>query len=351
VASLSLARVESLLEAIAGVRVLVVGDVMLDRYITGSVDRISPEAPVPVVRVEHEASALGGAANVAANVAALGARCVVVGCAGKDPDGEVLRHELEELGVGTEGLVLTDERPTTVKTRILARRQQVVRFDHEVEDDASRGLAEALARTIAAIGADADVVVMEDYNKGVLVPEVIRTALETAERTGAPTVVDPKRRNFFEYRGATVFKPNAKELADALGEFIHPDEAPWMEATRRRLGCASLLLTLGERGMALQTAGEQYVRVPTAARAVYDVSGAGDTVTAMMAVALAAGATPSEAALMANHAAALEVGKAGVATVTPAELLEHARAFRDDPPPHAPGAVRPSVPKEHQEHS
>lgn len=346
---LSLARIEALLEAIADVRVLVVGDVMLDRYITGSVDRISPEAPVPVVRVESEASALGGAANVAANVAALGARCVVAGCAGKDTDGEVLRRALEDLGVGTDGLVLTKERPTTVKTRILARRQQVVRFDHEIEDDASPGLADALAETIAALGADVDVVVMEDYNKGVLVPSVIGTALETAARTGAPTVVDPKRRNFFEYRGATVFKPNAKELADALGAFIHPDEAAWMEATRKRLACANLLLTLGERGMALQTADEEHVRVPTAARAVYDVSGAGDTVTAMMAVALAAGASSPEAALLANHAAAIEVGKAGVATVSPAELLEHARAFRDDPPPEGPAPARPSVHSVHYE--
>ncbi len=348
---LSLSRIEALLEAVAHVRVLVVGDVMLDRYITGSVDRISPEAPVPVVRVESEASALGGAANVAANVAALGARCVVVGCAGRDADGEVLRHELEALGVGTDGLVLTEERPTTVKTRILARRQQVVRFDHEVEADASPGLAEALARTVASVGADVDVVVMEDYNKGVLVPGVIRVALETAARTGSPTVVDPKRRNFFEYAGATVFKPNAKELADALGEFIHPDEARWMEATRKRMGCANLLLTLGESGMALQTAAGAYVRVPTAARAVYDVSGAGDTVTAMMAVALAAGATEPEAALLANRAAAIEVGKAGVSTVSPEELLEHAREFRDDHRPTDAPTVRRSIEAERQEPS
>jgi len=327
---LSLERIEQILDALRDVRVLVVGDVMLDRYITGSVDRISPEAPVPVVRVEAESSALGGAANVAANVAALGAACSVVGCAGKDRAGEILREELEALGVGTDGLVVTDERPTTVKTRILARRQQVVRFDHEVEADASTGLAEALAGTVASLGRESEVLVMEDYNKGVLVPMVIREALETARRTGAPTVVDPKRRNFFEYAGATVFKPNSKELADALGEFIHPDDGDWMEATRRRLGCDNLLLTLGERGMALQTSRAEYVRVPTAARAVYDVSGAGDTVTATMAVALAAGATPAEAALLANHAAAIEVGKAGVATVSPDELMDHTREYHLD---------------------
>ena len=341
---LSLARIEQLLEGIRRVRVLVVGDVMLDRYIAGTVDRISPEAPVPVVRVESESSALGGAANVAANVAALGATCVVVGCAGRDGAGETLRHELEDLGVGTDGLVLTDERPTTVKTRILARRQQVVRFDHEVEDDASTGLAGALARAVGELGGNSDVLVMEDYNKGVLVPDVIRAILRVAQRTGARTVVDPKRRNFFEYPGATVFKPNSKELADALGEFIHPDDASWMEATRKRLGCANLLLTLGDRGMALQTSAARLVRVPTAARSVYDVSGAGDTVTAMMAVALAAGADPAEAALLANHAAAIEVGKAGVATVSPSEVLDHARAYHDhDPEGAAPQVVHPST--------
>jgi len=351
---LSLERIEQILDAVRGVRVLVVGDVMLDRYITGSVDRISPEAPVPVVRVEAESSALGGAANVAANVAALGASCRVVGCAGKDTAGEILREELEALGVGTDGLVVTDERPTTVKTRILARRQQVVRFDHEVEADATAGLAEALASTVASLGRESDVLILEDYNKGVLVPAVISEALEIARRIGAPTVVDPKRRNFFEYSGATVFKPNSKELADALGEFIHPDDADWMEATRRRMGCDNLLLTLGERGMALQTSGVEFVRVPTVARAVYDVSGAGDTVTAMMAVAMAAGATPGEAAVLANHAAAIEVGKAGVATVSPDELLDHTREYHldldDDDAGSQPTRQRMSTQTEPKEH-
>jgi D-beta-D-heptose 7-phosphate kinase/D-beta-D-heptose 1-phosphate adenosyltransferase len=319
------ARIEEILAAARDVKVLVVGDVMLDRYITGSVDRISPEAPVPVVRVEEEASAVGGAGNVAANVATLGAASRVVGCAGRDEAGEILRDTLASMGVHTDGLVLTDERPTTVKTRILARHQQVVRVDREVESDASEGLARALADTVASFAAESDVLVMEDYNKGVLVPLVIREALAAARRQGLPSVVDPKRRNFFQYGGATVFKPNAKELADALGDFIHADDPGWMEDTRRELECDHLLLTLGEHGMALQTGDGRHVRVPTVARDVYDVSGAGDTVTAVMAVAVAAGASASEAAMLANHAAAIEVGKVGVATVTPAELLAHHR--------------------------
>ncbi len=320
---LTRARAREILEAAAEIRALVVGDLMLDRYISGRVDRISPEAPVPVVHVEEEDSAVGGAGNVAANVAALGAACTVVGVSGRDPAGEALRHALEELGVRTGGLVATDERPTTVKTRVLARRQQVVRFDHEVESDLEGGLEEAVRDTVRELAAEADVLVMEDYNKGVLTPGVIDAVVEAGRRNDVPTVVDPKRRNFFRYGGVTVFKPNAKELADALGEFLHPDDPEWMERTRARLGCSHLLLTLGERGMALQTGAGESVRVPTVARGVYDVSGAGDTVTAVMATALAAGATPAEAAILANHAAAVEVGKAGVATVSPDEILDH----------------------------
>lgn len=320
-------RVAELLDAVAGARILVVGDLMLDRYIAGVVDRVSPEAPVPVVRVEEESAAVGGAGNVAANCAALGASCFVVGCAGNDGAGAQLRVELERLGVETDGVVLTDERPTTVKTRILARHQQVVRFDQEVEKDATSDLANALAGTVAELAAECDVIALEDYNKGVLVPEVVRTALKVSAARAIPSVVDPKRRNFFGFEGATVFKPNARELADALGEFIHPDDSGWMEATRRRLGCEHLLLTLGEQGMALATADGHYDRVPTVARDVYDVSGAGDTVTAVVAAVLAVGGSPQEAALLANHAAAIGVGKAGVATVSPEELLAHISDF------------------------
>ena len=323
-------RIEALLEVASEVRILVVGDLMLDRYVVGSVERISPEAPVPVVRVEEESSAAGGAGNVAANVSALGAACDVVGIVGRDAAGEQIRVELEALGVGTEGIVEVDDRPTTVKTRILARHQQVVRFDHEVEADAHRDIAAQLVESIGRLARGCDVVVTQDYNKGALVPLVIRATLEAAETAGVPVVCDPKHRNFFEYRGATVFKPNARELESALGEPIDPDQVSWMEAARARLGCENLLVTLGEDGLALQTADGALLRVPTVARDVYDVSGAGDTVTATLAVAMAAGATPQEAALLANHAAAIEVGRARVATVSPGELSEHARRFHEE---------------------
>ncbi len=321
------ARVDALLRAAADVRCVVVGDLMLDRYVTGTVDRISPEAPVPVVRVEAETSAVGGAANVAHNVVALGGACAVVGVVGKDEGGLLLRRELDALGVSTRGLVDTDQRPTTVKTRVLARHHQVVRFDHEVDSDVGSDIAAKLAAAVTVLAKDADVLVLEDYNKGVLVPEVVGAVLRAGRERGLPIVVDPKRHRFFDFVGATVFKPNAKELADALGEKLRPEDAGWMEAVRARLGCQHLMLTLGEHGMALKSANE-HALVPAVARSVYDVSGAGDTVTAVLALLLGAGASALEAAVLANHAAALEVAKAGVATVSRDEILSHFRTHR-----------------------
>lgn len=325
---LSISRAEEILAAAARVRVLVVGDLMLDRYITGGVERISPEAPVPVVRVEDESYAVGGAGNVAANVVTLGARCHVVGLLGEDEGGRLLREALERDGVRTDGLVSLADRPTTMKTRIMARRQQIVRVDREHDGDVAAEVADALAAAVGDLTGDCDVVALEDYNKGVLVPRVVAAALGADGRHDLPTVVDPKRLRFFDYRGCTVFKPNAKELADALGERLHPDDPEWMEGIRRRLACENLLLTLGEAGVALATADGRHVRSPAVARAVYDVSGAGDTVTAVTAVCLGAGASVVEAAILANHAAAVEVGKAGVATVTPEEIIEHIHSER-----------------------
>ena len=317
-------RIAELLERARDVKVLVVGDLMLDRYVSGRVGRISPEAPVPVVRVEDDWSGLGGAANVAANVVALGARCSVVGCVGDDEAGRELRDALRGMGIEIDGVLEVEGRPTTVKTRVMALHQQIVRVDREdardFDGEVSKLLLEAVRNEIASCGA----VAVEDYNKGVLVPCVAVGVLEMAEEQGVPTIVDPKRRHFSQYAGVTVFKPNAKELEDALGEPLQPGSGHWMESVRERLKCRHLLLTLGEEGMALQSEGEDPLLVPTSARAVYDVSGAGDTVTAVLAVGLAAGGSVAESALLANHAAALEVGKAGVATVTPEEILDHA---------------------------
>jgi len=319
-------RIAELLERAQDVHVLVVGDLMLDRYISGRVGRISPEAPVPVVRVEKDWSGLGGAANVAANVVALGARCSVVGFVGDDAAGRELSDALRsmDMDIDIEGVLQVEGCPTTVKTRVMALHQQIVRVDREdagdFDGEVGDQLLEAVRRRIAGCGA----VAVEDYNKGVLVPQVAAGVLEIAEEAGVPTIVDPKHRRFSQYEGVTVFKPNAKELEDALGEPLQPQSRAWMEAVRAGLKCHHLLLTLGEEGMALQSEGEEPLLVPTWARSVYDVSGAGDTVTAVLAIGLAAGGTVAESAVLANHAAALVVGKAGVATVTPEEILHHA---------------------------
>ncbi|MBI4410650.1 MAG: D-glycero-beta-D-manno-heptose-7-phosphate kinase [Gemmatimonadetes bacterium] len=320
-------RLDEILERAAGVRVLVVGDVMLDIYLRGTASRISPEAPVPVVKVLEEWRALGGAANVATNIVALGASCDLVGCLGRDRAGEEVRRELAALGIGGQGLYVNESRPTTTKTRVMAKHQQVARYDREAEDDVSGDCSAGLAASIEAVAAGAGAIVLEDYNKGVLVPPVIDAALDAGRRFGRPVIVDPKARYFFDYRGATVFKPNFSELAAALRAPVLVEDPEWMERTRRHLDCGHLLVTLGEDGMALVTEDEEYVRIPAVARSVYDVSGAGDTVTAVVAVALAAGASAVEAAILANHAAAVEVSKAGVAIVSPDELRDTVRQF------------------------
>ena len=319
--TISRSRLAELLDAAADQHVVIVGDAMLDVYLRGDVDRISPEAPVPVVRVRERKLALGGAANVAQNVAALGAGCDLVAAVGDDIAGGTLRAHLEEGRMQSRSLV-TVQRPTTTKTRVMARAQQLVRFDEEDDADLS---ADDVARVLQAIERalpSATALVFEDYNKGVLVPAVIEGAIRLAHARALPVVVDPKFRNFFAYRGATIFKPNRRELESALGAAVDLEEPEALPATFARLGVKNLLLTLGEQGMALVSSDGVVHRVPTTAREVYDVVGAGDTVTAYLATMLAAGATALEAAIVANYAAGVEVGKLGAATVTPEELLE-----------------------------
>jgi D-beta-D-heptose 7-phosphate kinase/D-beta-D-heptose 1-phosphate adenosyltransferase len=322
---LTLDRIDELLERMRNVRTLVVGDLMLDIYLRGTASRISPEAPVPVVRVTDEWRALGGAANVASNVVALGGSCTLVGCVGADRAGADLLAELDRAGVAGHAIQQVADRPTTVKTRIMARHQQVARYDSEAEDDVDDATVAALIATLEELAPRADAIALEDYNKGVLTPAVIAATLDLGRRHGIPTVVDPKARNFFAYGGATIFKPNLSELTAALRTPVLFDDSAWLAETRSQLECTHLLVTLGEEGMALLTADNEHLRVPTVARSVFDVSGAGDTVTAVLAAALGAGATVPEAAILANYAAGVGVGKVGVATVSQEELREAAR--------------------------
>jgi rfaE bifunctional protein kinase chain/domain len=319
--TISRARLVELLDAAAGKRVAVIGDAMLDVYLRGEVERISPEAPVPVVRVSERKMALGGAANVAQNITAIGADCEIVCVVGDDQHGGTVRALLEEVGVATDS-VITIARQTTTKTRVVARAQQLVRYDDEDDDEISGDDSSRVIRAAARAVQGADAVAFQDYNKGVLTAAVIAPTISDARRRGIPVVVDPKYRNFFVYRGATIFKPNRRELESALGAEVNLDHPEALPATFGRLGVEHLLLTLGERGMALLSSDGEIGSIPTTAREVYDVVGAGDTVTAYLATIMAAGGTPSEAAVVANFAAGVEVGKLGAATVKPAEVID-----------------------------
>ncbi len=324
--SLSRDRLIDLLDASAARRVAVVGDAMLDVYLRGEVERISPEAPVPVVHVRDRRYALGGAGNVAQNVRAVGATCDLVATIGDDFGGRQICAMLGGMSAGLGSLVTVD-RPTTTKTRVVARSQQVVRVDEEDDADLEGDDVHRLLFAVRNAVAEADALVLEDYNKGVLVPQIIEAAMNAARSKDIPIVVDPKYRNFFLYRGATIFKPNRRELESAMGADLDVDHPDALTTTLNRLEAEHLLLTLGDQGMVLVSSDGAFKRVPTMAREVYDVVGAGDTVTAYLALILAAGGTPTEAAIIANFAAGVEVGKPGAATVSAEEVISAYDAF------------------------
>jgi D-beta-D-heptose 7-phosphate kinase/D-beta-D-heptose 1-phosphate adenosyltransferase len=315
-------RLTALIQRMQGKRIVVIGDAMLDRYLLGDTERISPEAPVPVVTVTERRTALGGAANVAANVAALGGTCRLVGVAGIDREGEALREAMARGGLEDRWLLAVAGRPTTSKTRVVARGQQVVRIDEEEDGPLDPETLTRLAALVTDALADADALLLEDYDKGVLAAPLIRAAMQAAAARKIPTVVDPKFRSFFAYAGATLFKPNRRELGAALPG-IDLGSARDLAQAAEKLDVQHLLLTLGAGGMVLVTRGGSPPPhlIESIAREVYDVSGAGDTVTAWAGAVLAAGGSAIEAAEIANLAASVEVAKAGVATVLPEEVL------------------------------
>jgi D-glycero-beta-D-manno-heptose-7-phosphate kinase len=316
-------RAKKLTGEFEGKRIVVLGDVMLDEFIWGRVRRISPEAPVPVVEVERQTIALGGAGNVVSNLVALGASPAPLGTVGDDVDAERLRSAFHSLGVRTDGLVVDRARPTTLKTRILAHNQQVVRADRESRRVISSEIEDQLVARFQSGIETADALVVSDYNKGLLTKRLLSLTLEAARSRGLIACLDPKLRSFADYQPVTVITPNNQEAAEAAGVIIE-DEKSLVEAGRKLLGsidCRAVLVTRGEEGMTLFTGGGEVTHIPTVAREVYDVTGAGDTVIATLALALAAGASLVEAAVLANHAAGVVVGKLGTATVTGEELL------------------------------
>lgn len=305
-----------------GGRVLVLGDVMVDEYVWGTVSRISPEAPVPVVAVRSENVKVGGAANVAANIAALGGQASLVGVVGNDVQGERLAHELEVAGVRSDGLVVDANRPTTVKSRVVAGSQHIVRFDRESEEPLS---APVRARMMGVVGkrlAEADALLISDYAKGIVGPQTVRELLRLARRHKKLVAVDPKIQHMALFRGVTVVAPNHHEAAAAAGIRIRGDTDLLRvgEVLLKRLKAQAVLVTRGEQGMSLFESGKAVTHIPTSAREVYDVTGAGDTVMAALSLALAAGASIYEAAVLGNYAAGVVVGKRGTATVNREEL-------------------------------
>ncbi|HEV8430978.1 MAG TPA: D-glycero-beta-D-manno-heptose-7-phosphate kinase [Pyrinomonadaceae bacterium] len=316
-------RASEILRTFRNAYVLVLGDVMLDEFVWGDVTRISPEAPVPVVDVRRESLHLGGAGNVLANLVALGARGSVVGVVGKDGAGERLQAGLSELGARDQCLIIDESRPSTTKTRIIAHSQLVVRADRESRAPVTTKIEDQILSCLKDALKQADALVISDYDKGVVTPRILREILPIAyERV--PVLVDPKLRNFNSYRPATLVTPNHLEALRMSDTEDHSDDGSHSAAKviREKLGCDAVLITRGDRGMMLLEANNQPVYVETAAREVYDVTGAGDTVIATLAASLASGATMLEAATLANHAAGIVVGKVGTATASADELLE-----------------------------
>lgn len=315
-------RLQTLFENLSGKRVAVIGDLMLDRYFWGSVSRMSPEAPVPVVEVESESTRLGGAANVANNIASLGGTPLMVGVVGDDDSGRALAAIVKESGFPGDGILVDATRPTTVKTRVIAHHQHVVRVDREVKHDIGEGIQSLLLDVLRRNAGSLDAIIIEDYNKGVVVKNLIKELVGFAKKNRIIITVDPKFNNFFEYKQVTVFKPNRKETEEALGVRL-TDQASVEQAGRtllQRLEAENVLLTLGERGMTLVEGGGEMTHVPTAARKVSDVSGAGDTVISTLTMMLAAGGSIREASMLANVAGGIVCGEVGIVPIDAGEL-------------------------------
>jgi len=326
--AVSAARVREIADRFAARRVLIVGDVMLDHFLVGRVNRISPEAPVPVVEFEHESIRLGGAANVAHNVRAFGAHVDLVGVVGTDGSADTLRAELASLGMDADGLVASDDRPTTRKMRIVTtRNQQVARVDFESDADVGDALSSALADRALARLDRADAVLVSDYLKGVVTASLMSRLTAAAAVRRIPVLVDPKIPHLLHYRGATLVTPNHHDAETATAMRIRTTEDARRVAHefQRRAGCESVLITWGEHGMWLlerrDGAAVCEAALPARAHEVSDVTGAGDTVIATMALGIAAGASMVEAAEISNYAAGVSVAKFGPATVTVDELL------------------------------
>lgn len=318
---------DSLFRSFRSLRVLIVGDVMVDAYYFGSVDRISPEAPVPVVLVDKQETRLGGAGNVALNVHALGAQPVLCTVIGTDKEGEGLRALLREQGLSERGILESDKRKTTTKTRVIGNKHQIVRIDHELTENLDKMDSFLLLESVKRELEQADVLIMEDYNKGVLHEGNIKAIIALAKEAGVPVVVDPKKKNFLEYTGVTLFKPNLKEIreglniSDDLRQIDHLSAA--VAELQEKLGNTYTMVTLSEQGVYI-AAKDQSHHVPAHVRHIADVSGAGDTVVSVAALCLALGTELRLLAALSNLAGGIVCEQTGVVPIQAALLKSEA---------------------------
>ncbi|MBI3141731.1 MAG: D-glycero-beta-D-manno-heptose-7-phosphate kinase [Bacteroidetes bacterium] len=325
---MDLAQVNALFQEFNSKKVLIIGDVMVDAYLWGKVDRISPEAPVPVVAVKKKDYRMGGAANVAKNVANLGAEPMLCSVIGNGPNGQLFTQLLRESGISDKWMVRSNNRPTTIKTRVIAGHQQMLRIDEEVTDALDFHEQAAMEETVTKALVECDIVVFEDYDKGVLSPGLITSCMAMAEKLGKTVLVDPKKKNFLFYQGATVFKPNLKELQEGLkldlpSEFSIDSVARAAAKLRQVLGAQTAMITLSEHGVYIGSETEEY-HIPAHKRDIYDVSGAGDTVIAISAVLLACGAPIKLVAELANLGGGLVCERVGVVPIEKEQLRQEA---------------------------
>jgi len=315
-------RLEEIISRFGSLSILVVGDCMLDRYLWGAVDRISPEAPVPIVRLSSESVRLGGAANVAANLVGLGVRVHLLGVVGDDTYGRLFRERLAELGVDDAGIVTDPGRPTTMKERVLAQNQQIVRIDRESTEPIPTALADRLVGSARALLDGVGGVILSDYAKGVVIPSLSSRIIAAARAAGRFIAVDPKVTQFPSYAGASLVTPNLSEAGEATGARIRDDESLLRAGNGilSMLEARAVLITRGEQGMSLFERDGSVTHLPTAAREVFDVTGAGDTVISTFMAAVAAGATLPEAAFLSNHAAGIVIREVGAAAISRDQL-------------------------------